>query len=931
MGIKGIYQEIGPGKRVALSKLAVEHYEQNGRPLRLAIDISIWLFQIQSSKGGTNPALRTFYYRLLRLISLSIHPLFVFDGPNKPPFKRNKRTGPNVASVPEFLAKQLLKQFGLPFHLAPGEAEAECALLQQKGIVDAVLSEDVDTLMFGSGLTLRSWSPEPSVKTKSPTHVNVYDARTTKASAGLDREGMILVAMMSGGDYIPEGVPGIGQKTACEAARARFGEDLCRIKKGDKKAITEWKERLIHELRTNESKHFKQKHKTLEIPDDFPRTDVLSYYTNPVVSSNEKVSQLKASIQWDQEFDLPGLRTFCAEAFDWVCVSGAKHFIRNLSRALLVRSLRMRADESSADDEYEIATREAQLIKTIHNTREHPSTDRTRELRVGFRPLDIVPIDLDNEEPDPEQPISGVESDEEAINELDEGNELVEEPSSPKKKRKTTAYDPNSVVKDWVFETYVKVGVPLKIQDWEESFRNAKKYELMKNQRRRIEQEAKGKQTSGGGRRGALDAFTKVTKPGMHSRQDKASSDAATLRPRHHDKVDTMEPLPLSQPLHSFRSKRLQNESNDYKVVRNNFRAPPPLPSSSPSSEDPSESNKSVHQLPHSSSSFNRTIPSKRPLQRFITDPFNSAEDAKTRQSFDISTEVSSEFERKKGAIGVSITRSPFRRSQTLPQFPDDARDDSKPFPGLHQTTFRRTMAISGGSREDTSIPNSNTVFGKPSAQEKLRRPQTPRAKRNGKATAFSPIKTIEITSSPGQSAGKVKQQPITTFLSSSSPVSQSPARTRRKRELSPFYANSRSNYEYSHISRPAPPRTSPEAEQDTGANENASQVQQSFLEEFKVERHDRTGETARDRMTRGSANPSREPLQETNSNSNPADRARNAARERKRVLRLRDSLRGAYALDDIVEHESPMPRQQAIRTGKRWRFSEVELVDLTG
>ena len=52
MGIKGIYQEIGPGDRLALSKLAVETYEQKGRPLRLAIDISIWLFQIQSGKGA---------------------------------------------------------------------------------------------------------------------------------------------------------------------------------------------------------------------------------------------------------------------------------------------------------------------------------------------------------------------------------------------------------------------------------------------------------------------------------------------------------------------------------------------------------------------------------------------------------------------------------------------------------------------------------------------------------------------------------------------------------------------------------------------------------------------------------------------------------------------------------------------------------------
>lgn len=46
-----IYKEIGAGERIALSKLAAQKFEQAGRPLRLAIDTSIWLFQIQSGKG----------------------------------------------------------------------------------------------------------------------------------------------------------------------------------------------------------------------------------------------------------------------------------------------------------------------------------------------------------------------------------------------------------------------------------------------------------------------------------------------------------------------------------------------------------------------------------------------------------------------------------------------------------------------------------------------------------------------------------------------------------------------------------------------------------------------------------------------------------------------------------------------------------------
>jgi Holliday junction resolvase YEN1 len=249
-----IYGEIGPGERIALSKLAIEKFEETGRPLRIAIDVSIWQFQTQAGQGGSNPAIRTFYYRLQRLISTSIQAVFIFDGPHKPPFKRNKRTGQNGAVVPNLLTKQLLKLFGFPFYMAPGEAEAECALLQREGIVDAVLSEDVDTLMFGCGRTLRNWSSEGSRGNKSPTHVSVYDAKATKEGrSGLDREGMVLIALMSGGDYITEGIPGCGIKVACEAARAGYGKSLCQILRSDTAGMEAWRQNIAHEIRTSTS------------------------------------------------------------------------------------------------------------------------------------------------------------------------------------------------------------------------------------------------------------------------------------------------------------------------------------------------------------------------------------------------------------------------------------------------------------------------------------------------------------------------------------------------------------------------------------------------------------------------------------------------------------------------------------------------------
>lgn len=521
MGIHGIFKEIGPGQRIALAKVAADHYIAHNRPFRLAIDISIWLFQIQAGKGGSNPALRTFYYRLLRLLSLSIHPLFVFDGPNKPLFKRNKRVGGpgvRVATVPEFLAKQLLKQFGFPLHVAPGEAEAECALLQREGIVDAVLSEDVDTIMFGSGITMKSWTSENSGKT--PTHVNVYKAETTKETSGLDREGMILVALMSGGDYIPEGIPGCGPKVACDAARAGFGKDLCRLGKKDAAGLAAWKERLQHEIRTNESKFFSRKSSVLVIPEDFPNFEVMGYYTRPCVSSPEKLAKLRESLRWDQEINYAELRDFTADAFDWRCLGGAKKFIKNLAPAVLVRDLRLRSERNvqSSQTDHE-------SVREIHGKRNHNTTDGILEYRISFQPSELVPIDLSIEEEDDQINAGGMDdsdadSDGVGATSTQAGAVDSEVPQSPSKKRVFKPYDPDAPDKLWVMAVCLQLGCPLKLEDYEASLRDP--IALLKQRRKAKEATAKRgtKSTKEPPQQNTLLRYAKITKSTASSARD---------------------------------------------------------------------------------------------------------------------------------------------------------------------------------------------------------------------------------------------------------------------------------------------------------------------------------------------------------------------------------------------------------------------------
>ncbi|GAB1313627.1 hypothetical protein MFIFM68171_03837 [Madurella fahalii] len=510
MGIRGIYKEIGPGERVSLCKLAIDKLEETGRPLRLAIDISIWQFQVQAARGGANPAIRTLFYRLVRLLGLAIQPIFVFDGPNKPAFKRNKRSG-RGDGVATAMAKRLIRLFGFAIHDAPGEAEAECALLEREGVVDAVLSEDVDTIMFGCRRTLRNWSAEGK-GSKTPTHVSMYDADAVASGlSGLNREGMVLVALMSGGDYLPEGVPGCGIKVACEAARAGFGRDLCRLKRADEDGLEAWKKRLLHELRTNESGFFRTRHKALDIPEGFPNIEVLRYYTHPVVSRQAAVDRLKKQFPAKVAVDVVGLREFARETFDWTFRIGAVKFIRVLAPSLLVQQFLERhvAAEAHHDDLALKQVEEAALIRAISSKRTHLSTDATPELRISFIPADIVKLDLSAE---PEEEVeafgrsglalnSDEECDEEAVDEL--GGEQPKTGSSKK------PFDPLQPDLVWIPETVAKLGAPLTVEDWEG---NRRLKEQGKEQRAAAKAARKTRAKKTDMPAGALDRFVKATK-----------------------------------------------------------------------------------------------------------------------------------------------------------------------------------------------------------------------------------------------------------------------------------------------------------------------------------------------------------------------------------------------------------------------------------
>ena len=87
---------------------------------------SIWMNEAQGAvnvrpghgtQAGENPALQVIFYRLCRLLTLPIVPIFVFDGPDRPKVKRGinvKTTKPHWLSTP---LKKFIDAFGFYWYM----------------------------------------------------------------------------------------------------------------------------------------------------------------------------------------------------------------------------------------------------------------------------------------------------------------------------------------------------------------------------------------------------------------------------------------------------------------------------------------------------------------------------------------------------------------------------------------------------------------------------------------------------------------------------------------------------------------------------------------------------------------------------------------------------------------------------------------------
>jgi len=116
-------------------------------------------------------------------------------------------------------AKRLLGLLGIPTVQAPAEGEAQAAYMASKGDVWATASQDYDSLLFGAPRLVRNLTLTGRRKLpRKPTYIEIspelVDLNAVLSELGVGREQLIDIGILIGTDFNPEGVRGIGPKTA---------------------------------------------------------------------------------------------------------------------------------------------------------------------------------------------------------------------------------------------------------------------------------------------------------------------------------------------------------------------------------------------------------------------------------------------------------------------------------------------------------------------------------------------------------------------------------------------------------------------------------------------------------------------------------------------------------------------------------------------
>ncbi|EIW75317.1 PIN domain-like protein [Coniophora puteana RWD-64-598 SS2] len=241
---------------------------------------------INSARIGQCADLKILVNKLSDLLRLPVHPLFVFDGSERPTEKRGKHVDTENKHQLEQGFKDFIQAYGFNYHTAPGEAEAELAAMNRMNHVDGVLTSDSDVVLFGAGCIIRDVLRLIDGDDNKKHQVEIHTEESIRAS-GWNSRRLLLVALLSGADYDM----GCGIGVASQLAKSELGEKLVQAYMGCPapeflRFCTDWRRDLRDMLRNNTEGTLTRKHGGIadNVRNTFPSLTVLGNYLCPVTS-----------------------------------------------------------------------------------------------------------------------------------------------------------------------------------------------------------------------------------------------------------------------------------------------------------------------------------------------------------------------------------------------------------------------------------------------------------------------------------------------------------------------------------------------------------------------------------------------------------------------------------------------------------------------
>jgi flap endonuclease-1 len=204
---------------------------------------------LKDSSGRVTSHLSGLLYRTSNLVEMGIKPIYVFDG--IPPalkeveIKRRVRVKEEAAvryeralkegkieearmyaqatsHLKDYMAedsKKLLNLMGIPWIQAPSEGEAQAAHLAKRGDADYCASQDYDSLLFGApklvrNVTISGRRKLPSKNVTIEVVPEIVEMERVLKECEITYEQLVDVGILIGTDFNPDGIEGLGPKTA---------------------------------------------------------------------------------------------------------------------------------------------------------------------------------------------------------------------------------------------------------------------------------------------------------------------------------------------------------------------------------------------------------------------------------------------------------------------------------------------------------------------------------------------------------------------------------------------------------------------------------------------------------------------------------------------------------------------------------------------